>query len=222
MEELTAELTGKLTEDIMQDCIIPNYLIAPKDRQWRGRQGDPYMTTNLYPVYAGIVKEIRPKRLLEIGVRYGYSMAVALDAWPGIEAVVGIDMFSGGGWGGTDGAYHIACAKLRALRRTRWPNLRSLRLENYDTQQVSDLSHLGEFDLIYVDGDHSPEGCLHDLGLTVPLLAAGGSLVVDDMDHCGLRQTADEFAAAAGLSARYYPDESNRGRLVMSDVGATK
>lgn len=40
-----------------------------------------------------------------------------------------------------------------------------------------------KFDLVFVDGDHSPEGCLSDMTLSIGLIVPGGKMVVDDLNH---------------------------------------
>ena len=169
----------------MLDCIVPDELIQDFDKD---RPEDLYLITDLYPVYRDIVKAINPASVLEIGSRYGYSLAVALDAGSQITRAVSVDMVSGvAQYGGVQGAVSVMEANLRAMQPVRWP---LVHFDFYDinTQLVSSLPFSGPFDLIYVDGDHSPLGCLHDLFLTYPLLSPSGFLVVDDMDwHPELR-----------------------------------
>jgi hypothetical protein len=55
------------------------------------------------------------------------------------------------------------------------------------------------FDWVYVDGDHSYEGCSRDLELYAPKVRSGGFLLVDDYKTGwwgdGLIRAVDEFAA---------------------------
>jgi len=70
------------------------------------------------------------------------------------------------------------------------------------------ISH--KFDLIFLDGDHSTEGCLADLNNSIKLLDKYGILVVDDIDnpaHTYLRGVTHDFAIANNLSADWYPEE---------------
>lgn len=48
-------------------------------------------------------------------------------------------------------------------------------------------------DLIYVDGDHSYEGCLRDLTLYWPLLAPGGVMFGDDIMEPGVTRAVNQF-----------------------------
>jgi cephalosporin hydroxylase len=58
------------------------------------------------------------------------------------------------------------------------------KVHKYKGDSWSQLVHLNsikpEFDLIYIDGDHSAQGVLQDLVLAWPLLLNGGIVVCDD------------------------------------------
>ena len=59
-----------------------------------------------------------------------------------------------------------------------------------------------EFDLIFVDGDHSAEGCSTDMDNSLRLLSPEGIMMVDDLDnehHPYLRQVVTDFAASHKL-----------------------
>lgn len=60
--------------------------------------------------------------------------------------------------------------------------------------------HVEEFDLIYIDGDHSAQGCLLDTTLTWDLLSHGGIMVWDDYgntDYPGVRKAVNAFLSCA-------------------------
>lgn len=40
-----------------------------------------------------------------------------------------------------------------------------------------------DFDLIFIDGDHSTVGCIEDLNNCMPLLSTDGRMIVDDINH---------------------------------------
>ena len=61
-------------------------------------------------------------------------------------------------------------------------------------------------DLLYVDADHSYEGCLADLMAWTPHVRPGGWLVGDDYNHptCpGVKRAWDEFGSAHGLTVSH-------------------
>ena len=50
-----------------------------------------------------------------------------------------------------------------------------------------------EFDLVFIDGDHSEEAVLADLRRTLPLLRRGGLVVLHDTNLDGVRRAAESF-----------------------------
>lgn len=52
---------------------------------------------------------------------------------------------------------------------------------------------VGEFDIIFVDGDHSYKGAKKDLELSLPLLAENGKIIVDDLHYREVHQAFQEF-----------------------------
>jgi predicted O-methyltransferase YrrM len=53
-------------------------------------------------------------------------------------------------------------------------------------------------DLIYVDGDHSYQGCKRDLSLFDPILSEDGVFLCDDYQWEGAKQAIDEYIAETG------------------------
>ena len=53
----------------------------------------------------------------------------------------------------------------------------------------------GSFDWVYVDGDHSFEGCKADLDAYLPKVRVGGYLLGDDYHLRGVRRAVVEFVA---------------------------
>ena len=201
----------------MEASIVPSELMYGPDLE---RPHDRYWETNLYPIYRDIVRRVAPSSILEIGVRFGYSFAVALDATTTINRAIGIDMGDGvQQYGGQGDAFLQAVSRLSFMQETRWPHV-EMEFYNQDTQKTAYLPFYGKVDLAYIDGDHSPEGCLHDLMLTLPKVTRGGSIVVDDIDHHPeLRQPVMRFADYHDLKVEYLPDASHRGRFLLTLKG---
>lgn len=64
-----------------------------------------------------------------------------------------------------------------------------------------------QFDMIYVDGDHSPDVALLDLQESLRLLSPGGVILLDDVDnehHLYLRGIAEQFAESNNLSVQFH------------------
>ena len=66
-------------------------------------------------------------------------------------------------------------------------NLDNVRVyKGYSTDQtILDQLKEKKFEIIYVDGDHTFEGAMHDFKAFGPLVISGGGLVADDAG-CGL------------------------------------
>src|SRR5262249_22567945 len=62
------------------------------------------------------------------------------------------------------------------------------------------FSELGEFDVLFVDGDHSTEGCAEDLHRFYPQLAPGGHILLhDSYPGTGVQDAAIAFGDEADL-----------------------
>jgi predicted O-methyltransferase YrrM len=198
-------------------CIIPDSLISQEDRKSHMSDSDPYLITDYYPILKDIIRSKNPKRILEIGVRYGYSLSVMLDAASHIENAFALDRPINSGDINNNDAYHLAQKGLNTLfDQGRWPNLSGIKFWELDTQSVTALPHeIDQIDVAYIDGDHSASGCLHDLTIVLSRIAPNGLIVVDDADHCRLRPIIEQWAAMFNFTTSYIPDSSGRGKIVV-------
>jgi predicted O-methyltransferase YrrM len=175
-------------------------------------QGDPFQPTEETKVYyetkAKIARWIKPKRVVEIGVRAGYS-ALAFYMGHPYQEFYGMDMDEGY-WGGVVG--YLAHA-LRALGSLDGPC--SVRLDRLDSQSVQVLRMEGQqADLFHVDGNHTPKGAAHDILLA--LTSGARYIVVDDYDFTPLvAEGADWAIKKFGLEAWYVGDGGYRGNVVI-------
>jgi hypothetical protein len=165
-------------------------------------------TARYYETKAQIAAFIKPKRVVEIGVRAGYS-ALAFYMGHPYEEFYGMDMDEGG-WGGVKGYMEHAKLRLGDLSLSVMA-----RLEKVNTQEIKVLpEHAQRADLFHVDGDHTPKGTAHDilLGLT----SGARYVVVDDYDYTEyVREGADWAIRAFGLQAWYAGDQGYRGNVVI-------
>jgi predicted O-methyltransferase YrrM len=134
---------------------------------------------NYYEIYYAICKYFQPKRILEIGVRYGYSLYAMASACDEIDWVVGYDIDDY-----EKGSIEIANKNLRdKLGRDRAIVI------NRNSQNLIKLNEV--YNLIHIDGDHTYNGKVHDLNLT---LNATQVVIVDDYTHIPLiKKAVDEF-----------------------------
>jgi len=133
------------------------------------------------------VIEHHPKRILEIGVRTGLSLAQLLSAYidySGIERIVEFDLFN-------DGFISPGLVKL---------NLRSLAVPDSVIDKIEFISGDSKvkvlefkgntpdykFDYILVDGSHTVEDATQDLENVRDMVAQGGVIVFDDIGPDGM------------------------------------
>lgn len=145
-----------------------------------------------YADFCGLGFKYRPKRVLEIGVRYGYSgMAVCTGAHEAGEVSItytGIDAI-------------LLCQDSNAIAEAKfaefcpWVTTRFFH-RNTLIQGLPKKLAREQFDYILVDGDHSYEGAFTDLTNCWPLLASGGLLVIDDIGMVNVKRAVDEHTAA--------------------------
>lgn len=141
-----------------------------------------------------------PRRVLEIGTRFGYSL------W---------SIVSGSGWGPSDVSMVVFDAEcdpgtknpLDVCRKWfRDHDYENLTLMRGDTQKMTNFDFQPPFDLAVVDADHSAGGCYHDMGLVLPVVRPGGVIVVDDTAPGGeVRAGCERFCADKQLPYVYVP-----------------
>ena len=117
------------------------------------------------------------RRYLEVGCREGDSLRQIVANSPVLERIVVCDMwgpmYGGTGRGGHDHIDWMLNGLLYAGSR--------LFLDGDSKELVPTLHE--QFDLVLVDGDHSPAGALADLTNCWPLVESGGQLVFHDIRH---------------------------------------
>ena len=143
-----------------------------------------------------LARELRPARLCEIGVRAGYSAFAMLCACP-TAAMLGIEVDIDDGT--SKGHWGCSALSLHAESILTPFNHRLLIADSHD------LRRLPRSDLIYVDGDHTRDGCLADLRLAARSTDTG---LVDDYDSFStVREACERFIdESPGFSSRYIPN----------------
>lgn len=150
---------------------------------WRDQAfGDgPAISTSLASVEMARLQELAAgKRVLEIGSAYGYStVGLALVA----EHVTAVDPHQ------THGSQGALLANLRAYEVLDRVDIRV----GYSQQVLPELLG-GEFDLAFIDGDHTQPGVTHDATWAMRLIRAGGHVACHDYDEVtcpGVRAALD-------------------------------
>lgn len=115
-------------------------------------------------------------RYLEVGCRRGHSLAaVALAAGERLERALAVDLWIENYGDETNDGPDAVMANLAALGVNTW----RIGLTTGDSHEL--LPRMRQkFNLILVDGDHTPEGAAADLRDCFRLLEPGGVLVFDD------------------------------------------
>lgn len=156
-------------------------VLHPEDvHPWEFRTPEFYEE---YRVKYAIAKLVKPKRILEIGVRFGYSARSFLFAAPK-ASYLGLDIDEPS-WGPYSGVPRLwATERLREL----YP-YNSINTYKIDTQKEKPSFVSESFDFIHIDADHSYEGALNDMENFWPFCS--NTMVVDD--YVEVRRSVDEF-----------------------------
>lgn len=148
--------------------VLPVRIFKPGDTFLEAYDDSLPLSAGQYSVYTALCEELKPKTILEIGVRAGYSAYAMLSAVP--EATYqGIDADNGTN-GGEKGYYLYA----QEMLEREFPKA-SVTIHKDDSQQLLCLDR--RYDLIHIDGGHNHDEALHDLELCRPW---GDWLLVDD------------------------------------------
>jgi hypothetical protein len=146
-----------------------------------------------YGTLFDLARELRPRRVCEIGVRAGYSAFAILSANPN-AVMLGVDA-------DVDEATHNSHNGRKGLYRHAEKIVAPF---NYQLLVADShvLARLPRCDLVYLDGEHTLEGCLADLHLAE---RSTDRILVDDYDSIpSVREACDRFAAERpGFATRY-------------------
>ena len=151
-----------------------------------------------------LAQEWKARRVVEIGVRAGYSALTLFLANPD-TTLIGIDADGDERFVNTHGG-----------QKGLWRHAQVI-LKEFDFRLLLVDSHaihrLPEADLIYVDGDHNFQGCLNDLRLAQ---LSTTRILVDDYDSIpSVRQACDTFTTEHPEFARRYIDNGLTGFLLF-------
>lgn len=180
--------------------------------------GDDWLlAADYYPYYYRLYRYLGSRfekiRMLEIGVRTGYSGVVLAKAVPEKSPLyVGVDpnLYIPTG-------LEKAAATFSLLQKEGNP-LQYFLLEGYSgsTAVQNSLRYSGPFEFIHVDGEHTYFGKLFDLWIARNLLAPGGFVLVDDYEHHGFIADSVKVALERGWFSKFSYLPTKRGLAVLS------
>ena len=164
----------------------------------RERAGDAAAWADITTALWAATRLIEPRDYLEIGVRRGRSMAVVGAGAPD-AAITGMDLWVEG-YAGMDnpGPDHVRGVLGSVGHRGK---LELISGSSHDL--LPRLPDGAAFDLITVDGDHTPRGAARDLGDVLPRLRIGGALVFDDMRHPAHPKLSEVWQRSVARDRRY-------------------
>ena len=152
-------------------------------------------------------------RIAEIGVFLGQFAQVLATTLP--SELVLIDPWEGKVQSGNADGNNVVVADLDAVypiikkHFETWPWVKVMRGYSYNILKQFPDQH---FDMIYVDGDHSLEGCTKDLDLALRKVKPGGWICGHDYDmnelkaknvYCfGVHEAVDTFVKRTGFPIR--------------------
>lgn len=137
---------------------------------------DYMVSPDYYSWYAAIGRYFKPKRIAEIGVRYGYSLYAMVTA-TGHEPQDMTLM----GWDLETYLYTPGCTKV-VQDMMRGKGYLKSSISKLDTFTVQSLDGCNEMDLFHVDGAHDYMHVKHDVKLALQSLRSGGVLIMDDCE----------------------------------------
>jgi len=176
----------------MADVLPERIFIADDEFLDIYRTNRPYSDQH-YAVYAEVCRELKPKKILEIGVRAGYSAWTMLSVVPD-ATYVGLDADNGTNGGVTGYVEHA-----EAMLRREYPAA-SVNVFRANSQRLISLDR--RYDLIHIDGAHNHDEALRDMELCAPF--ADYLLVDDTSSITTVRSALNEFLEAHGFSAWRY------------------
>lgn len=178
-------------------------LVFYPDDHWPASEGlSRADAEKIYECKYAFAMLLQPERILEIGVRCGYSAQAFLTAVPQAY-YMGVDL-DAVAHGGVPGSFGWVLETLTEL----FPEA-DINLMMNDSRSLT--KEIGEFDLVYVDGDHSEEGCFTDLCFASEV---GKWVLVDDFHHLSTVQRAvTRFLKKTSYPAMYFP--TFRGDVLM-------
>lgn len=166
--------------------------IRPAAIDWSGLSRR-YINPGEMECIVGLLQAVRPRTMIEFGCNEGRTAKAILRSVPTIEHYLGIDVPTG----------FTTALRLQRNEVPKQPGHLVLADPRFTlllprkgsrTLTTADLSSA---DAVFVDGDHSYEGVMHDTLLAKSVINPGGIIIWHDLNNepVGVRQALHELAA---------------------------
>jgi len=159
---------------------------VPVINNWRNLPQLNYMTTTERGVLLTMLDAIQPKRMIEFGVNDGNTARTVLNHIDSIEYYLGVDVpFD-----------HIMTLSVQQSEAPREPGRfvkddprfdLFLRFNGVSEQVILDDE---QFDVAFIDGDHSYRGVMLDYGISRQVVRLGGLILFHDYNNPAVEVTS--------------------------------
>jgi len=149
-------------------------------------RGSPWLDNrDNYEWYYSYGKTFKPKKILEIGTRCGYSLiSMMFGAEGAVRKVCFYDNEKDMG-----GSIAIATDNIDKA----FPDVEVVSFK-VDTNEIDTPFHNDrDYDIVHIDADHTPDSVRHDFKLFWNSLSPGGVLILDDMKSITGEKNTDLF-----------------------------
>lgn len=145
---------------------------------------------NIWVVLAYLAKATKTERYMELGVRRGFSMAI-VGGRRKTASLVGFDLWIPGYAGCDNPGADFVKSELQKVGHTGPINF----IDGDCAKTVPAYEDKILFPLILNDAGHDPGSVRRDIKNSLPHLAPGGYLVIDDLQDLGVKSAWDAAAA---------------------------
>lgn len=162
------------------------------------------LNANCYVWHYSLGYYLRPRIVVEIGTRFGYSILSMFRSPQSRERLQMVYCFD-----------NESCAAGSTKHAAKHFNANNIphTISVVDTQTLDELPISGA-DLCHVDADHSSDGCMHDCLIAWECLKQGGYLLIDDAKFYSVASGASEFLLKVNRHAEFLP--SLRGMFLVT------
>lgn len=194
----TSQDTRKAVLHTLDKLSDDDYLLFVRDyyREGDRRFGNAWDYADLLTFLASASEILQPRNFLEIGVRRGRSAAIVAAACPTCD-IYGFDMWMVDYAGMPNPGPQFVTDELQRIGHR--GKIELVSGDSHTTVPAFFAANpQAKFDLINVDGDHSPDGAQADLECVLPYVDLGGMLLLDDITHPQHRYLEDVWDQVVG------------------------